>query len=360
MGNAICFYGLLAVITAICAELSVRFKDPAIGGFFAFNAVLIPSVAAGLRYGIGTDYLAVYLPEFERFQYVAGYHSRMEFGYVLLNKLVIALGGNFQVLLFSVALTTNLFIYLGLRQYREEISVGLGMLVYMLLYYQVSYNAVRQLAAMAVLFYAIKYVQKREFWKFCFFTLLACGFHYSLFLLFPFYFLYGLYSKPKWWAMRWITYVILLAAATNYQSFYSVFKDSDMLAYYSGYLRQTKAFEWSIGIFARTLPFLIPGIILYKDFKGNDRFRLLFSFLCIGSILRLMAYTTIYYTERVAMIFLLSQIVLVPWFYRRLRARKQTWIGLIVLSCVVFLWIYDFFIMGSGETVPYVFYFNHN
>lgn len=359
--GSIIFYGAVALLTAACAEYSVRFKDVWIRGFFAWNAVLIPSVIAGLRYGIGTDYLAVYLPEFQKLQQNPDYGSRMEFGYVLLNKLVAALGGGFQFLLFLVSFLTVLFFYLGLKQYREEISVGLGMFIFMLLYYQLSYNMVRQAAAMSIVFYALRYIVGRRFWKYCLFLLLASAFHASSLLFLPFYFLYFLYGKEQYRFVRGISYLLIVVLALNYNTIlYPVFKSVDSLSYYANYFRATKAFEWSIGIFARTLPFLLPGLMLYKKLKEQNRLLLLFNLVFLGCIIRLTAYTTVYYTERIALYFLLPQVVLVPWYCRQLKKRKQSWLGAVILACVVFLWIYDFFMMGVGETVPYVSVFSVN
>ena len=356
--GSMAFYGAVALLTAVNAEGSVRFRDGVIRSFFAWNTVLIPALTAGLRYGIGTDYALVYFPEFCSLRADPGYASRMEPGYVLLNRLVILLGGGFQLVLFLVSAITVLFVYAGLKQYREKLSVGLGMLVYMLLYFQMSFDIVRQSAAMAIVFYSLRSVYDRRLFKFTALIALACTFHISALLMFPFYFLYGLYGKPKYAFVRFLSYLLLIFLALNYDKLlYPIMDRVDGLRYYSVYLQETQSFSFSIGVVARTVPFLAPGFLIYGELKRDRSMLFQFSLLCMGCIARLMAYTTVYFTERIAYYFLFSQAVLVPFYYRKLKEKRKTWVGLAVVGFIFFLWIYDFFVMGSCRTVPYRFYF---
>ena len=64
--------------------------------------VLFPSIIAGIRYGIGTDYLGVYEPFFREVQSgnIIDKSRDFEIGYVLLNKIVIFFGGDFNIVMF--------------------------------------------------------------------------------------------------------------------------------------------------------------------------------------------------------------------------------------------------------------------
>ncbi|WP_411677443.1 EpsG family protein [Caproicibacter sp.] len=352
--SSMIFYGIIGLLTALNAECSVRSGDIRAQGFFACNAILIPSLTAGFRYGIGTDYLLVYYPEFQNLQNHIHYHSRMELGFVLLNRFVIALGCGFPVLLFLVSFLTILFVFLCLKQYRKKLSVGLGMLVFMLLYYQLSFDIMRQAAAMSIEFYALKYVTSRKLFRFSALTAFACCFHLSALILFPVYFAYFLYGKPKYQAPAMISYAALIFLVLNYNRIlYPILGGIGSLRYYSGYLRATKSFSFSIGVFARTVPFLLPGFLLRRELKRDSRMFLLFNLLIMGCIFRLTAYTTVYFTERIAYYFLIPQIVLVPTYCRQFKEQKKTWISVTIFAFVFFLWIYDYFVMGSCQTVPY-------
>jgi len=147
MVNSVLIYASIALITSLFSELSVKVKNKWIRGFCLLLTLFIPSFFAGVRYGIGTDYFA-YERIFNNLK--CGYEVRTEFGYNLINYLIAKLGGNIQHVFFVVSLLTILFMYLSLYEYKDKISVGLGIFVFMLLYYQSSYNVVRQFLAVSV------------------------------------------------------------------------------------------------------------------------------------------------------------------------------------------------------------------
>ncbi|ODA40294.1 EpsG family protein [Desulfosporosinus sp. BG] len=358
MYHDLVFYALIALITAGLAECSVKFKG-FLNGFFSFTTIFIPSIVSGIRYGIGTDFLGVYLPEFNFLKFFPDYTSRMEFGYVWLNKLVITLGGGFQLVVFLVAFITILFIYLAVKQYKDNISVGLGMLVFMLLYFQLSFNLVRQVAAMGIVFYALKYIFNRKFWKFCFFIFLAVSFHFSAILVFPFYFLFYLYGKKEYTWLSISTFIIMIYVTLNYETLFNpLVLKIGIISKYEPYLRQTRALQWSFGILVRTLPFVLPGIFYYKKMKENHQMLFHFNFVVLGSIIQLTSYMSTNFTSRTGLYFSLSQIIIVPYFFRLGKKHHMTWIGLLVILSVVFLWYYDFFFIGANQTVPFQTFLN--
>ena len=73
-----------------------------------------------------------------------------------------------------------------------------------------------------------------------------------------------------------------------------------------------------------------------------------------GTVIRLMAYMTTYYAERIGYYFLIPQVIMIPYLLKGARKSKNRQIAAVVLvSSVVFLWFWDNIYLGSNATVPY-------
>src|SRR5690625_4687138 len=258
MWSGLFFYGILAVFTGIFADLSVRKSSKPLNVFFAFLTIFVPSIFAGVRFGIGTDY----------FNYLQGFINSTisgttdsEFLYSIISKTVGFLGLDFQFVLFINAFITTIFIYLALRNHKNVLSIGLGMFLYMLLYYQMSYNIVRQVTALAILLYSLQYISKRNFKLFTLFIILAMGFHTTAIIFYPLYFLNWLYGSSKHKILKILSFSLLIVVIINLSSFlFPIVSQFEVFSYYANsYLKQSEEFNLSMGVFLRTLPFIISG-----------------------------------------------------------------------------------------------------
>jgi hypothetical protein len=353
MLSGLFFYSFLALITGIFADLSTRKSTKPLNVYFAFLTILTPSVFAGIRYGIGTDY----------FNYMNRYYiintggdtRSSEFLYLNINKVVGFLGLDFQMVLFITAFITTLFIYFALKGYETKVNLGLGMAVYIMLYYQISYNAVQQIAAMAILLFSIKYIINRRFIKFTFFVVIAIGFHATAILFYPVYFLYFLYGTSKHKLLKILSFSVLILLMINFSAFlFPILSKIDSLAYYTNsYLDSDKGFKFGFGILIRTLPFLTAGLLFRKQIKKDKDLLLIFNIVIIGCISLLTSYGSVNFTERISYYFLSSLIIFVPYIYRLSVSRRKRFIGWIVVLSIVLLWFMDFIYLGRNETVPY-------
>lgn len=150
--------------------------------------LIIPIAIAGLRYGVGIDYwsydtkfgivdqssIASLIGEWGSLHW-----NYMEPSFFIISKIT-GLITDSSWLTFSVyALISILFFYLGLR--RLDLKYGaLAFFLFLALFFPQSFNAVRQFAALAILFYAtimlVKYDRKMSFLGW---SILAFLFHYT-------------------------------------------------------------------------------------------------------------------------------------------------------------------------------------
>lgn len=352
MINGVIVYGGIALLTAIFADFSVRKSSKPLNLFFVLLTLLTPSIFAGLRYGIGTDYFN-YLNGFNNIKYNLG--SNTEFLYYLLNKVVASLGLGFQTVLFISSFITTMFIYLALYRYRHKVNIGLGMFVYILLFYQISFNGIRQIIAMAILLFSIKYILERRLLFFTLAILLAMGFHKTAILFYPFYFLYFLYGTNRYKVLKLLSFSILIILMINFSSIlFPIFQEIESISYYtSSYLDSEREFSIGIGYLFRTLPYIIPGVIFSKSLRENKELLFIFNVVIIGCITLLTAYSSTNFTERISYYFLSSLIIFVPYIYRLSKIKRKKYIGIIVVLCVIILWYIDFILLGRNGTIPY-------
>ncbi|UJL45811.1 EpsG family protein [Virgibacillus sp. NKC19-16] len=359
MWSGLLFYAAIAAVTAAFADLSVRRSSKPLNIFFTILAILTPSLFAGLRYGIGTDY-SNYLEGFFEINSPI-FDVDTEYLFLGINKIVGYLGLDFQFVLFITSFITTLFIYLALKRYKASLNIGIGMFVYMMMYYQISFNAIQQIAAMAILLFSIHYINERKFIKFTLLVVIAVGFHETAILFYPLYFLHFLYGTSKHTLLKVLSFSGLIVLMINFSAvLFPIASSIDSLSYYANsYLDSDREFELGLGILFRTLPFIIAGIIFRKDIKSNKDMIFIFNVVIIGCISLLTSYGSVNFTERISYYFLSSLIIFVPFIYRLSAIKKKRYIGFLVIFSVIGLWFMDFIYLGRNETIPYEWILNN-
>lgn len=150
-------------------------KDKAAGSFFIFTSMLILLIPASLRYGIGTDYFS-----YEILYNKVVYNQEVETEplFWLINYIVSVFDGGVNWVL---AISSAIFLTFTYKSFsRKELT--LGIFFSFLLLYSDSYNAVRQIIAVAISMYATSFLlSNRENGMKIFLSLIAFGtlFHFS-------------------------------------------------------------------------------------------------------------------------------------------------------------------------------------
>jgi hypothetical protein len=194
--------------SALCAAVAAKRRFPQFLLFSAI-AVLIPCLIAGLRSQfIGTDVL-VYVKNLTRAaisaeniqQYFKSYWfldwrnlyvADYEPGFSLLVYVVARLTGHLGPVLFAIQLFTVAPIYVALARNRKHFPVWLGLLVYYLLFFNITLNAMRQWMAMAFLLLSFQMLREKHIGLTALFCVAAFLFHFSAILIIPIYFVYWL------------------------------------------------------------------------------------------------------------------------------------------------------------------------
>ncbi|WP_160689327.1 EpsG family protein [Clostridium sp. C2-6-12] len=320
---------------------------------FSFLTILIPSLFAGIRCGIGTDYNYTYLPEFVKMA-SSSYKSRLEILYVLLNKIIIRFNGNLQCVLFVMAFLTLSFMYLGLKQYADKISFPLAFFTYLITYYFQSYNILRQALSMAIAFFALKYVNERKLMKYFFWIMIAIGFHVGAIIMIPMYFLYNCFTNEKYKYWKKALIILGLLVFINFKNIFSplILKLSSMQHYY-GYVSNIDKLSFSPYFVFKYVIYLLLPLAFYRKIFNVEKLKLHCAFLVCGCIGMLAAYMKSIEIARMAFYLHYSIIVVFPATFKKLKGKKSLYVGWLMLIGLLGIWIYETFIKMNGEIVPY-------
>lgn len=157
---------------------------------------MIVMLLAGLRYETGGDWTS-YTEIFNSMEPIDqilagnGYYyswSGMEIGYKLLNSVVKFVVDNVQLLFFVVALIISTILFRTIPVYSP--LPQLSVLVYFgVLFFALDMIVIRQGMAVAIIFYAYRYIIERKFWYLFGFAVLASLFHLSALIIIPLYFI---------------------------------------------------------------------------------------------------------------------------------------------------------------------------
>lgn len=352
----IILYGAIIVITSILAELSVRFKQKLIRIYCVVNMILIPATFAGLRTGIGTDYYN-YVNIFRESQ-SDFWNSRIEKGYLLINRIVGTLGGDEHLMFFAIAALTILFVYLALYDRRDNISVGIGMFMFMLLYYQTSYNLVRHVFAISILVFSLKYVFNKRFLGFLFWVLLATLIHSSSVFFIPVY-LINLIVEKKPSIILQTGFLAIVFIIVRYMDviFLKIFSVLPFLGSYSSYLEGASAIDTGghLMLDIMNLTYIAPGFFLYFILKKMDaRFVMYYFLVLIGFMIQFASRGLFELIAiRASMEYFIAVVFVVPYYFKALNQRRLISISFLLTMVYMLIWLAIFFHFKNSETIPY-------
>ena len=138
---------------------------------------------AALRQFVGTDYASYY---YNKIPVILNNPVQLEFGFSLLGYFSVVVLGSYQWLIAGMALITCLCYWSAIFRYSRNIPLTILIFLALGCYY-FSLNGMRQSVAIAIFFYALKFIEKRKLKKYLLCLLFAFSFHTTALLYIPFY-----------------------------------------------------------------------------------------------------------------------------------------------------------------------------
>lgn len=334
--------------------------------------ILIISLFAGLRgTTVGTDVVTYAKPLLDTANYKETFvdffnakymHSRYEitnvsgneFGYLAIVFIISKLSGSLSVLLFFTQLLTVVPVYLALCHYRDKCDMWFGMAAYLLLFYNASFNMMRQYIAMAFLLFGITYLTSHKYIKYFVMVLVAMLFHTTAIIGVLFFLIYLFCNSKK------IKYQVPIIAGA---SIVALIVYAPLLKFllseglfpskYAYFVNGSLGF--SISAFIWMIPFLIFELIVYK--KANTKvpeYKFLVSTCVMATVFKQLQ-TVATFASRISDYFFFFVIIGLPIClkYEIPKVDKRVQVGVAATMLVVYWGLYYVY-FGRNATIPYV------
>lgn len=344
-------------IFTMSALLLGRYKKSKL--FWAM-AIIIPSLMAGLRMNVGTDwsnynYDMTIIRNTSFTNVLTGNIplNKMEYGYMLIVKTLSFVLDN-KGIFFFFSFLTLVFITKGLIEQYGEYDIGLAYFVYLLVYFSSSLNIMRQSLAVAVVFWAMKYVFDNNWKKYIITCLLVMIlFHFSAILAIPIYFLWNHKWNTSLDMVRFFKYFVVVLAVVLCWRPIVIKLANGGFSYINRYLVYTYGNDVSNRDFYMKILILAVLCVIHIATKINDP-KETFA-IQLGMINILIAITGFYVTfvKRIGLYYEIPILYIICNFQKHFATISKKIEKILVVIFAIMYFVLVYYILGQSEIIPY-------
>ncbi len=342
------FYISIILITTlflyfgVYGNVSIKLGSIQITEWLTFLGLLIIILVSGLRFCVGIDFLS-YWDMFLSVDY-----TNTEFGFKCLIWIMKWLGLGPQAMYLITSVFVIVPVFYAIKFYtNDHIVIAFFIFLASGVYFE-SFNLIRQYLAIALFFYASRFIIERRFIRYLTFILIAALFHRSAIILLPFYWLLNVKLN-----VRVFTYVIL---GTVIITWFFPLKDLlEHIPYYGDYLslyrNANPSGELGLGFLSKfvlaLLSLFFANKLVNSDMK-NELIIRAFTFSIIFSIL----FKDYIVFLRISYYFNIFIVVLLPLFLKIVTKKSKSWIYVLIISYCALLFIANVK-PHSAKIIPY-------
>lgn len=175
---SIIIYFIIILSSVYCIYIADKKNDSKNSYKYLLAAYIIISIPSVIRYCVGNDYepfleLIDFYKKYDTIIRAKRAHD-IDYSFIILAKLFV----NHPIVVFAFySLLTQLFMIKGIWNFRKEVSPTMIMFLYMTSFYLRTYNIFRQSLAIAIIFYAIKFIRAKNLKKYIMFVAFATIVH---------------------------------------------------------------------------------------------------------------------------------------------------------------------------------------
>ena len=237
----------------------------------------------------------------------ASIFSGREWGFGLLSWLLSGLSSDPQIMIFTVALITNVLIVLTLAKLGRPFELSIFLYVAFVDYFG-SFNILRQYLAMSIIFWGLRYVLEGMFWRYFMLVFIAASIHSSSWLVLPIYFIVRRKTLSKWIVPLFVAALAILA---NFQGFANFFLTDSI---YSNYISDIEQDAYGVNPI-RVATYFGPLILLLinkkKLTKINAHNSTFINYSIISCLIMLISLIYVY-VARIDTFFGIVSIIIIP------------------------------------------------
>lgn len=314
---------------------------------YIFSTVAFTSmfIVSGCRYYVGTDY-GTYRGIFMNIMNEE--LPKHEIGYYLLSKISYIIDSNPQTIFIVTSLIILLLIFFTINKYCSRYELGLYLFI-TLFHYYASFNVIRQYIAIAITFYAVRYIFEEKYYKYLISIILASTFHLTAIIMIPFYFIVRIKMDTKEYIYGTILGLIgligfekLFTLAITLFPKYKDYEGSVLFAYGS-----------TNGIIVYALIFVLMYIFRKPLIQSDNRNRIYINFTFISVLVSILTTKGVLFA-RIAGFFNIYTVILIPNLLDVFNKKEKRLIYYSIL-CAGYLYCYLMLRSGQGNILPFRF-----
>lgn len=281
--------------------------------------VILVSVSA-LRLNVGNDYA-----KYVEFMHLIRCNSYVptEVGFNLLVKLIYTASGyeNYLLVFAVYAVVTVLFFMIAMYEQSEDFPFSFFLFMALGYYFQ-TFSTVRYYFTLALALYSMKFVLRRQWWRFVVLVLIGAMFHKSLLVILPLYVL-ALIPWKKWQLLLiglfCTTFLFLQDFYLKVVVFlYPTYEDTEYLEGGTSYINILRC----LGVIA----FAAIVYFLQKKDGGNNLFEeeefRFFFYLNLGALVLYVFCSFLPIISRIGYYLTVSQVLYLPMLVKRINSEK--------------------------------------
>lgn len=301
----------------------------------AVGSALIYISFTGFRQNVGTDYNYTYLPYFH-YVYSTGNPGRMEYGFYLLNYIVSRFTSNPTPVFLVCSIIFFYCCYSVILRYSPDIVLSIYLLTGMA-YVFVFMNTMRQMVAVSILLYGMKFIEDKQYILFISCVLLAGSFHSSSYIFLTVYLIVRI---------PYNFYVLMLAPMIGFvlkPVIVDILQRIISVSHYSNYVGSV--FEnKEVGFIVIALNLVIYYFSLLVPQIGNQNisniYKIFVRFQLIAFIFSIIS-GSIVLSQRIRWIFGLQGFVLLPMALSMIDDKRFRTISIIfiIILYAIYIWI---------------------
>ena len=330
---------IITILLAYCAQ-HIKINDPhsiintwCAKKLFRMLTPIPLFMVAALRYNVGTDYPYTYT---QRFLWrLNGYDlsSIFEFGFIKLIDGIQIFTRDPHWLFVMCAVIFSIFTALAIYEQSCDYAISFAIIV-IAGYYFAYLNLMRNYVALAIVLYALKYIEKREPIKYILWTLLATTIHTSVIVYLPLYYIYSIKIN------RWLVLGIVVVAGLALPIIDTVARYVVGFTDYGWYYNLSNSnVVPQITYLIISLTILAIQIIAYRRMKDNMLYQFHLKIEMVITIIGISSFT-VPMIRRFILIPIFSQILVIPYIKKYRINRHIKSIFLLTLYAVLILTTY--------------------
>lgn len=357
-------YLLIFFVTTLLFCLAYKNKDKKITFIIlSIITIMCPTILAALRStSIGTDVEVYVVPLFKQalisnsfsdFSNMVSAHD-IELFFKLLIYFSTKFFSNINVTLFFIHLPICLLFYVAAMQNKDKAYPPLVYLLFLLTFYNMSLNIMRQFIAVAVIFYAFKNLEKEKYLNYILLVIIASFFHVTAIISIAFPLIYIACKSKRRILYSIILITVLCVGLINYNNLLSLLYNTGIIPY--KYITRYSITDYNISVnFADELIRIFPLLLIFFQSKimKNSKNNIYFTTIAIFDFVLIQVSILVPFAQRICIYFTIFSFINIARIIKNSKINKVPLSFVSILLFTIYF-VYSYLYIGIAETYPYI------